>query len=166
MLAILFAFLKDLVQLDSSIYRPVLYASLTSLAFTVAVVILSFQLSIRALEQVRSYWKEHYDGNYQHLFPDKLGKWVRYINWAAGISFIMGISLAVAFILVNLSHQAATKESPIVRTKIEEGYVPKSPMIIKSEERGSTIKSPVQSSPKVSTPQEKPSNQQGSSSKK
>jgi hypothetical protein len=156
-LAILFAFLKDLVHLDSSIYRPLLYVGLTSLALTIAVVILSYQLSNIALEQVRSHWRKHYNGDYEHPFPEFIGKFVKYINWGAGALFVVGISLAVAFIVVNLSNQSRKQEKSMTRVDLQEGSPLKTPTIVKSEERGSPTKAPIQSTPKATTQQQNPS---------
>ena len=77
LLAVIVAFLKDLVHLDVSVYRPLLYLSFASLDLRSAVSC-SFQVSIAVLEQVRVYWKEQLDGNTEYPFPIKLGKVIRY----------------------------------------------------------------------------------------
>jgi hypothetical protein len=151
MLAVLFAFLKDLVHLDSSIHRLALYSGFISFGLTVAIVLLSFQVSIRALEDVRSYWKKQYDGDFDCDFPERLGSWVKHMNRSAGILFLAGISLAIFFIITNLSNQARIREAEMNFKNLQEGTLLKAP-IIKSEERGSQTKAPIQSAPKAISP--------------
>jgi hypothetical protein len=103
LLAVLIAFIKDVVHLDSSAYRPLLYLGLVSLGLTIVCVIASFQVSIFVLEKVRIHWQEHYNGNTDHEYPDTLARRISYMNWAGGGFFVVGIGFALAFIIVNLA---------------------------------------------------------------
>jgi hypothetical protein len=106
LLAVLIAFLKDVVHMDSSIYRPILYLGFASLGITISCVMVSFQISIYVLEQVRVYWKKQYAGETKYPFPDRLSKVVTYSNLAGGVFFIAGVALALIFIVLNLAHQS------------------------------------------------------------
>jgi hypothetical protein len=105
-LAVLIAFLKDVVHMDSSICRPLLYLGFGGLGLTIFCVVGSFQLSIYVLEQVREYWQKQYNGECSHPFPDSKSKLVTYANWAGGVFFVLGLLFALIFIAINLAHQA------------------------------------------------------------
>lgn len=121
LLAVIVAFLKDLVHLDVSVYRPLLYLSFASLGLTICCVLVSFQVSIAVLERVRVYWKEQLDGNTEYPFPIKLGTVIRYINWASGFFFITGVALTFLFITINLHYQTKPQEKNVIISKVQEG---------------------------------------------
>ena len=105
LLAVLVAFLKDVVHLDTAVDGPLIYAGLASLGLTIVLVIISFQLSNHALEKVREYYEKRYKGINED-FPEIWSRRVKYFNWAAGISFVAGVSLTIAFIAINLANQS------------------------------------------------------------
>lgn len=107
-LAVLVAFLKDIVHLDSAVIMSTLYGSFACLGGTICLVLASFQVSNSALSAARVYWQKHFEGEYSYPFPDKKGKYVQAINIAAGLLFASGVMLAVIFIIGNLAHQSGT----------------------------------------------------------
>lgn len=106
LLAVLVAFLKDVVHLDSAIDRPLLDFGLSGLGLTVLLVIASFQISIQAHEDLRKYYKSRYENGEVRDFESCWASAVRYTNFAAGSAFIAGVALAIGFIIVNLNHQS------------------------------------------------------------
>ncbi len=144
LLAVVIAFLKDVVHLDSSVYLIFLYLGLLCLGWTICCVISSFQVSIRALESVRDYFKKRYEGNTDYPFPEYLIKRVRTINIVGGISFIAGVALIIFFIITNLVHQSRPKDQTMKPTSLQEGAPIKTPLHSGDGQRGSTLKLPIQ----------------------
>jgi hypothetical protein len=107
-LAVLIAFLKDVVHLDTATYKALLYCGFAGFGLTIILVITSFQVSIYVLELVREYWKQQFKGNTDHPFPDSTAKKVKYTNWAGGVTFVGGVISVFLFITLNLTHQSAS----------------------------------------------------------
>ena len=68
LLAVLIAFLKDLVHLDTAICKPLLYCGIAGFGLSILFVIVSFQISIFALQRVREYFEQHFSGNIEFNF--------------------------------------------------------------------------------------------------
>ena len=147
LLAILIAFLKDLVRLPEAVFKPLLYISLGLLSLTIALVLFSFQFSSYVLEEVRAFWKSEYEGTSNSGFPDVKAKQVQRVNRCAGACFALGIAFSIGFITINLSHEAKMTQKN--QQQINEGQVPKIP--IDGENRGMNAKVPQQPS-KVNPP--------------
>ena len=132
LLAVLIAFLKDLIHLPNASCRLLLYLCFSLLAGTITTVLFSFQFSSYVLERVRSHWKKEYEEEGSSKFPEGLTRCVVWVNRGAGLCFALGVLLGVTFIVVNLSMEAnmpdkITREGVQTDSQQERGAVPKLP---------------------------------------
>lgn len=150
-LAVSLAFIKDVVPLKDAQDLPVLYLAYILLSTCIVFVLFSYQFSIAGHLKAKAYW-EAKSGGADGPFPYGYAEGVKWLNRASGILFFLGVSLVVAFVIVNLHHEAnmaLTKDGAYIRT----------PSSGTGEERGSLIKAPAK--PPAVSP--KPSGTGGSS---
>jgi hypothetical protein len=109
------AFVKDIVHTDQAIWRGLLYGSFVTLGFCVLLVLASFQVSIFGHDKAKDYWENRKDGDAKLLFPYGFAKKIRLLNIATGVTFMLGIILCMAFVIINLHREATMSNKPIAK---------------------------------------------------
>jgi hypothetical protein len=140
-LAVSLAFIKDVVPLEVAKLLPLLYWSFGLLAACVCLVLFSFQFSIAGQLKAKEYW-ERRKTNPDEPFSYGPATTARFINWASGVLFGVGVILSVSFVIYNL-HLGAIMPGKSIRTG--DGSYIKTPA--NGEERGSLIKAPAKPAP-------------------
>jgi hypothetical protein len=102
LLAVIMAFLKDIVHLDIAIFKAFLYTGFMFLGLTIVSVIISFQVSVFANEKAREYWQKRYDGK-EPEFPEAPSNWVKRFNRYGCFCFVAGVAFVILFITLNLA---------------------------------------------------------------
>lgn len=113
---------------------PLLYWSYALLAFCIILVLFSYQFSIAGHLKAKEYWESKQRGA-DESFPYGHAEFVKWLNRASGILFVLGVSFVVAFVILNLHHEANM-------ARANDGAYIKTPANGNGEERGSLIKAP------------------------
>jgi uncharacterized protein involved in cysteine biosynthesis len=100
-LAVSLAFIKDVVPLRVAQFLSFLYLSYALLAACIVLVLFSYQFSIAGNLRAKKYWDELQVGN-ETKFPYGHANWVKWLNRSSGILFVSGVSLIVAFVILNI----------------------------------------------------------------
>ncbi|MBS1798946.1 MAG: hypothetical protein JSS95_03890 [Acidobacteria bacterium] len=108
------AFVKDIVPVDHAIFRGLLYASFIALGCCIALVLLSYQISIFVHDKAKKYWEKQ-KANEHVDFPFKMAERVQYLNWANGVIFLIGVALCICFVIINFHMDVTSmKKTPII----------------------------------------------------
>jgi hypothetical protein len=101
LLALLIAFIKDIVPLSQAILRGLLYASYLSFATAIVLVLFSFQFSIAGNVKAKEYWDERKTGK-RPDFPYTFSRQVRWLNWSCVLVFVLGVFFSGVFVAINV----------------------------------------------------------------
>ena len=145
-IAVMLAFIKDIIPLDKAIRLPLLYLSGSLLVLCVLCVLISFRISIFGHFKVMGYWEARL-ANKNSDFPMGSVRLVRIFNEISGPLFLAGVTCCLLFVGINLHHGAQMDRNPI-----NEGREIKPPIPADLEKRGLHIKVPVSSPQPSATP--------------
>lgn len=97
-------FIKDIVHLPTALWHGVLYASWISLSACIVVTIISFRLSVVALNKHLEYLREHYENRKEEYLTKKTtaGVLIDWCTWSAVIFFVGGIVCTIIFCIKNV----------------------------------------------------------------
>jgi hypothetical protein len=146
LLAVMLAFVKDVVPLNQEIHLPLLYTSGGLLGSCILFVLISFRISIIGHFKAMAYWEAQINGQ-NKKFPFGYTRVVRGFNELSGALFFSGVICCLLFVGLNLNHGAQ-----MARDRINEGREIKPPSPGDVEKRGQNIKVPVSSPKPASTP--------------
>lgn len=104
-LAVILAFIKDVVPLREAVLLWLLYTSCIVLMVCIAVVLVSFRLSIAAHSRAMKYYEKQMCGE-EIKFPECLAKAVRWLNEAATGLFLIGVVCCLTFVILNVRQEA------------------------------------------------------------
>jgi len=121
------SFIKDIVHLDQSVSRGLLYASFILLAACTILVLLSYQISNQGQYAAKEYWEDQKGKDRKMAFPYGYAQLIRVMNWGTGILFCAGIVSSVAFVIVNLHHQAAMANQVLINATSGPKTIPPPP---------------------------------------
>lgn len=100
-------FLKDVIPLRSAVCVPLLIISWGWFILCILVTLVSFRISIRALEKMVPYLNEFYlEGNAEAFNQHLESLWTKAVDWCAYagiICFVLGLVFTMMFVGVNLS---------------------------------------------------------------
>lgn len=99
------AFIKDIVHTDQAVHRGLLYASFIVLSVCVLLVLASFQVSNSSLDQAKEWYENRMAGDLATEFPYRAARLIDCFNIFSGIIFMVGIVLAVSFVIINLQRE-------------------------------------------------------------
>lgn len=146
LIAVMLAFVKDVIPLDQEIYLPLLYVSGSLLGACVLCVLISFRVSIFGHFKVMEYWEAQL-ANPKGKFPLGIVRTVRVFNEISGPLFFAGVICCLLFVGFNLHHGVQMARNPI-----NEGREIKLPNPADLEKRGLHIKVPVSTPQPAQTP--------------
>jgi len=109
-LAVSLAFIKDVVPLARALHLWLLYSSFIVLVMCVLLVLFSYQLSNAGHTKVKKYWQALKAGDKKVEYPHGYAKWVTNVNIASGVVFLLGITLTIIFVSLNIHHEANMKQ--------------------------------------------------------
>jgi hypothetical protein len=116
-LVLLMSFIKDIVPLNSAIWRVLLYSSFGLLAGCTILVLVSYQVSIHGHFAAKDFWENQKVGDGKRLYPYKFATFLRVLNLLTGLAFCLGIIFSVMFVVINIHHEATMTPQPTaVRT--------------------------------------------------
>lgn len=145
-LAVVLAFVKDIVPLKDVVCLACLYLALLALVLCILLVLISYQASSLINVRLREYWegrKSNAEIQNRHTvvaFPEKLSKCVECLNRSSGIAFSLGILFLLIFFIVNINHEVHMEKQN--QHAIEKQHQEAPSSIPEREERGSHIKTP------------------------
>jgi hypothetical protein len=140
LLALLIAFIKDIVPLNQAILRGLLYASYLSFATAIVLVLFSFQFSIAGNVKAKKYWDERKNGT-KSDFPYTFSKQITWLNWSCGLVFVLGVLFSGVFVAINVQRETTMVDK--VRTmEMDGGQHLKAPASSGEVQKGSTMKVP------------------------
>jgi hypothetical protein len=133
LLAISFAFIKDIVPLPSAIHLWALYLALGLVASCMLLVLFSYQFSITVNMMVKDYWEQEASRikdpsmAIPNEFPNHNAKRVSFLNRFNGILFAAGVVLLLIFVFTNLHHERrlSSRVQRAISTHQEELVQPK-----------------------------------------
>jgi hypothetical protein len=105
-LAVSLAFIKDVVPLKDAEFLPILYTAFILLGCCIMLVLFSYQFSISGHLKAKEYWDNRLVGNENAAFPLRHAKFIKWVNWVAGIFFGLGVSSHVIFVILNMYHES------------------------------------------------------------
>jgi hypothetical protein len=144
LLAVMLAFVKDVVPLNQEIYLPLLYISGSLLGLCILSVLLSFRISVMGHFRAMNYWEGQMFGQ-DRKFPYGYARVVRCFNEISGGLFFVGVVCCLLFVGFNLHHGVQ-----MGRDQLNEGREIKPPSDL--EKRGQNIKVPASSQKPASAP--------------
>ncbi len=96
-LGISFSFIKDIVDLDSSIFKYILIFSWVLLTLVILLSLLSHYMSKQALNQKIKFFEFEEQGS-----ANKLNKYVKILNISMILALVAGIVLLITFVGINI----------------------------------------------------------------
>lgn len=156
-LAVVIAFVKDVVPLKSAVHVGLFYGTASLLVLCVLCVLFSYQLSIAGHYRAKSFWENKKPGDDNSKFPYRIAERVRLVNIISGVLFFAATILLVLFIILNVVKERNMNESsdPIKSYLTQDGSNPKKPAQIPTSggfDRGSHLKVPVGPAPSSAQP--------------
>jgi hypothetical protein len=176
-LALSLSFIKDIVPLKDAIWTPLLIVSWAAFILTILITLISFRISMRALENMSPVLDDFYlNGNVEafnkHL-EDPWTKWVDRCARGGIIFFVLGLVFTMIFVSGNVvrangmaEKENAAKGSPIRIERIDFGC--KSPVMTpiaqnakpevkgKGNDLGKGVKPPPMTPVRPTTPPQQP----------
>jgi hypothetical protein len=137
-LAVSLAFIKDVVPLTDAQHLRLLDSSFILLGLCIALVLVSFQVSISGQLKAKEYWENRQAGT-GGRFPNWYAIFIRWLNRFNGFLFVVGVSLLVSFVISNIHSEAKMGSN---RRLANDGALIRTPASGSDEERGSLIKAP------------------------
>ena len=111
------AFVKDVVPLGKSVWVPWLISSWVVFVICILVTLLSFRISIRALEKTIPYLKEYYLESKADAFDKHLQSfWSKAVDWCTVLQitfFILGLIFTMMFVGANIREAKRVSEKEI-----------------------------------------------------
>lgn len=157
-------FIKDVVPFEKAVCISSLIASWISFVLCILVTLISYRISIRALENMVPHLNQFYlDGNVE-AFNKHLGDlWTRAVDWCANLGilfFVLGLIFTMMFVGTNIRRLKHMSEQETIRKVVTGDLgkaikpVPMTPCVTGQEDRGlkPIPMTPVQPSQPVSTP--------------
>lgn len=137
-------FIKDVVPIGKTVFVPWLFTSWTAFALCILVTLLSFRISIVALEKTIPHLRKYYLENQPDSFDKHLESfWTKAVDWCAYLGiffFFMGLLSTMVFVTANIreanrvNKQEPTKgvptascekgAKPSAMTPLTEGFKP------------------------------------------
>ncbi len=131
LLALLIAFIKDIIPLAHARFRGLLYFSYLLFGLAIVMVLFSFQFSIAGNARASS----------DPVFPYMFARQVTFLNWGCGAIFVLALIFSSIFVAINVQIQAdSTSEKITMEMKGGQYMKPPSPSTI--VEKGQTMKAP------------------------
>ena len=109
-LALVVAFVKDIVPLETAAYAFLFYGALATLLLCILCVLFSYQLSICGHYKAKEFWEKKRCGADNSGFPYRFADRVRRVNVISGILFLLGIIFLVTFIVLNVVRERSMTE--------------------------------------------------------
>jgi hypothetical protein len=99
------AFIKDIVHLPSAAWHCLLYISWVCFALCIVITVLSFRLSVAALNKHLEYLLEYYEHKREEYLTKKstAGLVLDGSTWAATFFFVVGMICTIVFCIRNVS---------------------------------------------------------------
>jgi hypothetical protein len=107
LLAVVVAFVKDVVPLRAAIWVALFYFALAFFIACILCVLISYQVSIFGHYKVRKFWQNHKIGSDYTKFPYGIARWITWINLASGVLFFFAIISLGIFIIANTAKERA-----------------------------------------------------------
>lgn len=143
-LALSLAFIKDIVPIGKTVFVAWLFASWTAFALCILVTLVSFRISIHALEKTIPHLRKYYLESQADSFDKHLESlWTKAVDWCAHLGiffFFVGLVSTMVFVTANIreanrmSKQETTKAlptancekgvKPAAMTPLNEGFKP------------------------------------------
>jgi hypothetical protein len=99
-------FIKDVVPLERAVWVPSLIASWVAFLLCILVTLISFRISIRALEKMVPYLNQFYlDGDVNAFNKHLESLWTRAVEWCANLGilfFVLGLIFTMMFVGANI----------------------------------------------------------------
>ena len=100
------AFIKDVAPIGQAVWIPSLFASWVSFLLCILVTLISFRISILALEGMLPHLNEFYLNSNAEAFDKHRESWltkaVEWLAWAGIILFICGVFFTMMFVYANI----------------------------------------------------------------
>jgi hypothetical protein len=163
-LGVSLAFLKDSTSSHPVDWVPLLVASWICLTLAIIATVISFQLSNCAADVQMELAERYYmRGNKRALNRTRIARYVDYVNWAAGILFIFGVFLTVAFVSINfIESNSMSKISKPGPTHAMDGQSISKMQQVSTVQKGQSINN-MQKAPQAPSPAPAPTLQRGQS---
>lgn len=150
------AFLKDLVPVHQAEWLSFLYGSWLALAGAVLATIVSFWVSQRGMDVQLKKAEDYYLRDDQAaLTKSGIARVTEWVNTTSGVLFILGVSLTVAFVILNFERSLKMGSEK----KIDQAPLTRAPTIPKMQEvplkKGAPIPN-LQKVPQNQQPQSQP----------
>lgn len=138
------AFIKDVAPIGQAVWIPSLIASWVAFVLCILVTLVSFRISIRALEKMVPFLNQFYlDGDVNAFNKHLEDTWTRAVDWCANLGiffFVLGLVFTMMFVGTNIrrvkhmSEQEPTQKvvtgdlgkaiKPVAMTPLNEGVKP------------------------------------------
>lgn len=152
-------FLKDVVPLHNAVCIPLLIISWLCFIFCILITLVSFRLSIHALERTVPYLNEFYlEGNAEAFNKHLESVWTKAVGWCAyaGIFFfVLGLFFTMLFVSANLLGGKAVSQENVTKVvssgDVGKGVKPPSMVPLQEGVKPAPM-TPVQSTPAPTQP--------------
>src|ERR1700722_703191 len=117
------AFIKDVAPIGQAVWIPSLFASWAAFLLCILVTLVSFRISILALEGMLPHLNEFYLNSNAGAFDKHRESWltkaVEWLAWAGIILFICGVFFTMMFVYANIREAKQMSETPQKPIRVE-----------------------------------------------
>ena len=147
------AFIKDVVPIKKAIWIPSLVSSWIAFVLCILVTLISFRISIRALEEMAPFLDAFYlEGKPEAFNKHHESRWTQAVDWCANLAivfFILGLAFTMAFVGVNIreAKRMSDKETTekVFTGNFEEGLKPPAMTPVQPKQQQAPAPAPAQS---------------------